>query len=333
MHKFHLQGRTTLLLKLFSLMLIVLVSCNKHSKVKVLRLAHGLDEKHPVHQGMAFMAEKLAEESGGKLMVKIFSGGQLGGERQCLELLQIGSLDMTKVSSAVLEGFAPKYQVLGLPYIFRDKAHAHKVFDGPIGKELLDDGDKYWLKGLCFYDAGARSFYSIDKPILTPNDLDGMKIRVMKSNTAVEMVSAFGGSPTPISWGELYTSLQQGVVDGAENNPPSFYTSHHFEVCKHYAINEHTSVPDVLLINLQTWNKLSSQEKEWLQKAVAKSVIEQRKLWETSEKYSLEQVQKAGVKIYYPDKQPFMDKVEKMHASFAKDERFREIIEKIKATE
>ena len=317
---------------LAALLIANISACNPENKHKVLKLGHGLDVTHPVHKGMVHMAELLEKKSGGKLTIKIYPGGQLGGERQCLELLQIGSLDMTKVSSAIIENFAPKYKVLGLPYLFRDKQHLYNVLDGDIGTELLHDGGKFWLRGLCFYDAGARSFYTIDKPILKPDDLKGMKIRVMKSTTPVMMVEAFGGSPTPISWGELYTSLQQRVVDGAENNPPSFYTSHHYEVCKYYSLDEHTAVPDVLLINTHTWDKLTEQEKTWLQEAAKESVAEQRKIWAEFEKLSLEKVQEAGVKIYYPDKKPFAEKVQKIHELYMKDEQLKVLIERIKAT-
>lgn len=315
---------------LFLLLAVLLTACSGARKHKVLKLAHGLNIEHPVHKGMEYMAEQLELKSGGQLTIEIYPGGQLGAERQCLELLQIGSLDMTKVSSAVMEGFAPKYRVLGLPYIFRDKGHIHRVLDGEIGDELLNEGSKYWLHGLCFYDAGTRSFYSIDKPILHPDDLIGMKIRVMKSNTAVEMVSAFGGSPTPISWGELYTSLQQNVVDGAENNPPSFHTSHHFEVCGHYALDEHTAVPDVLLISTYAWDKLSEQEKAWLTESARESVVEQRKLWEASEKEAFIVFREAGVQIYYPDKAPFVQKVKHLYEKYEKDEELGELISRIR---
>ncbi len=315
------------------ILLLTLISCDTGKKSKMLKLAHGLDIKHPVHNGMVYMKKVLEQKSGGKLKIEIYPGGQLGAERQCLELLQIGSLDMTKVSSAVMEGFAPAYKVLGLPYIFRDKDHVYNVLDGEIGEALLQAGSEFWLHGLCFYDAGARSFYTIDKPILHPDDLAGMKIRVMKSNTAVGMVSALGGAPTPISWGELYTSLQQNVVDGAENNPPSFYTSHHFEVCGHYSLDEHTCVPDVLLISSYTWEKLSSQEKKWLKEAARESVIEQRKLWAESEKLAYDELRKAGIKIYNPDKEPFRKKVESMYSSYEKDKELRELINRIKTHE
>ncbi len=309
--------------------MFILLSCSGQSKHRILKLAHGLDTNHPVHKGMVDMANRLKEKSGGKMQIKIYPSGQLGPERTCVELLQIGSLDITKVSAAVMEGFAPNYRVLGLPYIFRDQEHAYKVLDGPIGQDLLLEGEKFWLRGLCFYDAGSRSFYTIDKPILKPDDLKGLKIRVMKSNTAVEMVRRLGGAPTPISWGELYTALQGGVVDGAENNPPSFYLSHHYEVCKYYSLNEHTSVPDVLLIGTHAWNKLTPREQKWLEEAVRESVPVQRKYWEQSVAEALEEIQKAGVKIYYPDKKPFAEKVRGMYEKYAKDQSLNNYIKRI----
>jgi tripartite ATP-independent transporter DctP family solute receptor len=232
-----------------------------------------------------------------------------------------------------MESFIDDYKVLGLPYLFRDKAHMHRSLDGEIGRELLLSTEDFFIRGLCFYDAGSRSFYTINKPILSPEDLKGMKIRVMKSKTAMDMVKALGGSPTPISWGELYTALQSGVVDGAENNPPSLYTSHHFEVCKHYSIDEHTSVPDVLIISSHVWNKLSEQEQQWLQQAADDSVPVQREYWEASVKESLEEVQKAGVKIYYPDKTLFADLVGPIYESYKNHPTIFNYIQRIKAVD
>jgi tripartite ATP-independent transporter DctP family solute receptor len=292
-----------------------------------------LPTDHPVHLAMAYMADRCNEISEGNLQIEIYASGQLGSEQQCVELLQIGSLAITKVSAAVMESFTDDYKVLGLPYIFRDKEHAFKVFDGEIGKELLLSTQNKWIRGLCFYDAGSRSFYTIDKPIQTPDDLKGMKIRVMKSKTAMDMVQLLGGSPTPISWGELYTALQSGVVDGAENNPPSFYTSHHYEVCKHYSLDEHTSVPDVLIVSQHIWNDLSEQERKWLQQAADDSVPVQRKLWAESVKKSLEEVQKAGVTIYRPDKAPYQEKVKDVYDSYKDQKVIYSYIQRIQALE
>lgn len=310
---------------------IFLVSCIGPLDEKELKLAHGLPTDHPVHQAMEFMGQRVRELSGGKLNVKVYPSEQLGSEQQCVELVQIGSLAITKVSAAVMESFVEDYKVLGLPYIFESKEHAFKVFDGEIGDELLLSSTPKRIRGLTFYDAGSRSFYTKNKPIEHPNDLAGMKIRVMASVTAVGMIRALGGSATPISWGELYTALQSGVVDGAENNPPSLYTSRHYEVCKYYSLDEHTTIPDVLVISEVVWKKLSEQEREWIQQAADESAILQRKLWAESEAKSLEEVQKAGVIINYPDKAPFIEKVQPFLESYRDNPVIYSYIKRIQA--
>ncbi|WP_027064637.1 TRAP transporter substrate-binding protein [Maribacter sp. Hel_I_7] len=308
------------------------LGCEIQSDVKTLRLGHGLDVSHSVHKAMVKMGEDLLKRSGGKLKLEIYPSQQLGTERECLELLQIGSLDMTKVSVGVLENFAPKMKVLGLPFLFRDRQHSFNVLDGPIGEMLLNDGEKYWLKGLGYYDAGSRSFYTMNKPIEKPEDLVGEKIRVMESATAVNMVKALGGSPTPISWGELYTSLQQGVVDGAENNPPSFYLSRHYEVCKYYSLDEHTVLPDVLLMGTYVFDKLNEQERKWLKEAVTESVKYQRILWAEAEEEALREVQKAGVQVIRPDKSLFAEKVKGIFEGYKDDKDIYPLIKQIQET-
>ena len=319
------------LLSLLSLV-ITFLGCDIQNDAKTLRLGHGLDVSHSVHKAMVKMGEDLLERSGGKLKLEIYPSQQLGTERECLELLQIGSLDMTKVSVGVLENFAPKMKVLGLPFLFRDRQHSFSVLDGPIGEQLLNEGEQYWLKGLGYYDAGSRSFYTMNKPIEKPEDLVGEKIRVMESTTAVNMVKALGGSPTPISWGELYTSLQQGVVDGAENNPPSFYLSRHYEVCKYYSLDEHTVLPDVLLIGTYVWNKLNEQEQKWLSASVKESVKYQRVLWAEAEEEALREVQKAGVEIIRPDKSLFSEKVKDIYEGYKDDQDIYPLIKQIQET-
>lgn len=318
-----------LLLWMLVPMLIALAGCDSKEH-KVLKLAHGLDPSHPVHRAMEFMADRVKENSGGKLEVQIYPSEQLGSEQQCVELLQIGSLAITKVSAAILEGFTDNYKVLGLPYIFRSKEHSFRVLDGEIGQEFLNSTERFWIKGLCFYDAGSRSFYTLKKPIESPADLTGLKIRVMKSQTAMQLVSAMGGSPTPVSWGELYTALQSGVVDGAENNPPSFFTSRHYEVCKYYSINEHTMVPDVLIISTKVWNSLDSEEQKWLSDAIRESVEVERKYWAESEAEAIQKVLEAGVEINYPDKEPFEERVQQLYESYKSEPEIYSLIQRIR---
>jgi len=316
---------------IFLLLLVFYNGCSNEGTVRRIKIGHGLDQSHPVHKAMLYLAKVAAEKSGGKLQITVYPSQQLGTERECLELLQIGSLGMTKVSSSVLEGFAPDFKVFSLPYIFRDEKHKFDFFESDLGKSLLRSTEKFWLRGLCYYDAGSRSFYTKDKPILTPDDLKGLKIRTQESPTSVKLVNALGGSATPIAWGELYTALQQGVVDGAENNPPSFYTSKHYEVCKYYSLDEHTAVPDVLLISTIIWDELSDQEKQWLQEAADESYEYEKKLWKEATREALEEVQKAGVKIYYPDKSLFEKKVEPLIEEFKSDKEIYDLVKKIKA--
>ncbi|UFN57335.1 TRAP transporter substrate-binding protein [Microbulbifer celer] len=307
-----------------------LASCGFKDDQVALKLAHTLDQQHSVHRAMVFMDERLRELSGDSMRIDIYSGGQLGSERELIELLQIGSLAMTKVSASPMEGFVPEMKVFNLPYVFRDSEHFWNVLQSDIGKQLLLACEDARLRGLGYLDAGSRSFYMNDIAVQSPTDLSGQKIRVQNSQTAIKMVNTLGGAATPVSWGELYTALQQGVVNGAENNPPSFYLSKHYEVSKYYTLDEHTYVPDLLLISTEVWNKLEPQQQAWLNQAVAEAVTYQRKLWQESTEESLAAVKAAGVEVIYPDKQPFIDAVKPLHDSYQGTE-LGELLTQIKA--
>ena len=310
--------------------ILLLAGCSQIRKNRVIKLAHALNDQHPVHQGIMEMARLVEEISDGKMTMDVYANGQLGQERELLELLQIGSLDMTKVSAGALENFVPEFKVVTMPYLFQDSTHTWNVLQGEIGKELLSKGESYWMRGLCFYDAGSRSFYSKQAPIESPDDLAGLKVRVMNSQSAFDVINTLGGSPTPISFGELYTALQQGVVDAAENNAPSFFTSRHYEVCKYYSIDQHTTLPDVIMVGTNFWNQLSDQEKEWLQEAADRSVEFQKQVWKESVIECLDAVQAAGVQVSYPDKSLFQDKVQPMYEKFKEDPVIWDLIQKIK---
>lgn len=274
----------------------------------VLKLAHGLSPSHPVHRGIVYMVERVKEKSGGRVQMQIFSDGVLGSETENIEQLQRGALAISKVSAASLESFVPEMGVFGLPYLFGDHDHFWRVLTGSAGKAMLSLGDDKGLHGLCYYDSGSRNFYTVTKPVLTPDDLRGLKIRVQQSRMAMDMVAAFGGAPTPISWGELYTSLQQGVVDGAENNPPSFYTNRHYEVCRYFSMNEHTRVPDLLLVSVKVWQGLSPQIQKWIQEAADESSVYQRKLWQEETDNAIAAIKEKGVQVSYPDTAAFAEK-------------------------
>ncbi|SMO80243.1 TRAP transporter substrate-binding protein [Fodinibius sediminis] len=320
-----------LLLSVF-LTVWVFAGCSEITDTRTIKLAHGLDVTHPVHKGMVRMAELVDEKSNGKLQIDIYPSQQLGSERETLELLQIGSVDMTKVSAAVLENFVPEIRVFSLPYLFRNTEHYYNVLDGEVGRDLLLAGQDYWLRGLTYYDAGQRSFYTKERPIRTPEDLEGLKIRVQESPMAVSLINALGGSPTPISWGELYTALQQGIVDGAENNPPSFHSSRHYEVSNYFSLDEHSAIPDILLVSTHLWNDLNEQEQQWVQEAADSSKVYQRKIWAEAEEEALEVVEEAGIEVIRPEKEPFRKKVEVIYDRYENNEpEFYDLIESIRA--
>jgi len=262
------------------------------------------------------MNKKLQKKSNGTMRIKIYPSGQLGSEREALELLQIGSVGMTKVSAAALESFDPAFKAVDMPYIFKNKKQRFRVLNGKIGKDLLKSTTQYLMHGLCYYDAGSRSFYGTGKPVRKPSDLKGKKIRVQNSNIAVQMIQQLGGSATPIPFGSLYSALQQGVVDAAENNPPSLYLSHQYEVVNYYSLDKHTSVPDVLLVSTTLWKQLTPQQQQWLQESANESAKYEKKVWAKTTKKALKKIKQSGVKIIHPDISLFRKKVQPMYKRY-----------------
>jgi len=325
----------TFLTAVFCVLLSTLVglACYDGGGTTVIKLAHGLDVSHPVHRAMVRMAEIVAEDSRGNVRIDIYPSEQLGSERECVELLQIGSIGMTKVSASVAEAFIPSFKVLSLPYLFRDRDHLFAVLEAEVGQALLLDGQESRLRGLCYFDAGSRSFYTRDRRVDSPADLKGLKVRTQESATAMRMVRALGGSATPISWGELYTALQQGVVDGAENNPPSFYLSRHYEVCQFYSLDEHTSVPDVLLMSTRVWEDLDPRVRELVQDAALEAAEYQKVIWAEASDEALAAVAEAGVEIIRPDKTPFEEAVQPLIEEYRNHPEIWQWIERIRAVQ
>lgn len=294
-----------------------------------IQMAHTLDVQHPVHKALEYMSHRLEEISGGEMTLTVYPSGQLGSEREILELIQIGTLGMTKVSASPLEAFVPEMKVFSLPYLFDDHEHYWRVLQSETGQRLLDAGIDYRIKGLGYFDAGSRSFYTTAQKVEDPDDLNGLKIRVMNSQSAVNMVNTIGGSATPVSWGELYTALQQGIVNGAENNPPSFFYSKHYEVSKYYLLDEHTSIPDVIIVGTHLWNSLSPTQQNWLEQAMQDATQYQKKLWAESTAMSLEKVKEAGVTVMKADKRVFQHKVKPIYDAI-EDQSLLDLIEDIK---
>lgn len=291
--------------------------------VKTIRLGHVLNQQHPVHLGMKFMAEDLQTRSNGTLKIELYPDEQLGTERELTELMQIGSVGMTKVSAAQLESFSPVMAVYSLPFLFRDREHFWKVAESEIGEKLLDASLSFRLKGLAYYDAGARSFYlskRINREIRSPKDLEGLTIRTQQSKTAIRLMEVLGAKPIPIPFGELYTALDTGAVDGAENNPPSLFTTRQYEVSSSYSLNEHTLVPDVLIMSRDVWERLTPQEQIWVKESAIASSRYQRELWQQKELENIAEMEKIGLKIIRDvNKQAFREKAQTIY----NDEQFR----------
>ncbi|MEI6898039.1 MAG: TRAP transporter substrate-binding protein [Psychromonas sp.] len=278
-----------------------------------LKISHNQDRDHPIHKSMQYMAEKVNEYTDGEVRIRIYPNGQLGTQRESMELLQNGALSMAKSNASELESFEPSYGAFNIPYIFRDRDHYYRAMRSETGEKILNASYDKGFIGLTYYDGGSRSFYA-NKTINTPADLKGMKIRVQPSPTAVEMIKLMGGSPTPLAFGELYTALQQGVVDGAENNPTALTNNRHGEVSKIYSQDEHTMIPDVLIISTSAWNELSKTQQVALKKAAKESMMYHKDLW-TKMTAEAEQIanETMGVKFVKVEKQPFIDAVKSMH--------------------
>lgn len=311
--------------KLFlSLLLVGLVSSGfallwptQGPSTMTVRLGHAVDLEHSVHKSLVYFKQQLAAASDGQMVLEIYPNGQLGEERDLIELLQIGSLAMANVSVGPLEAFVPQMQVFSLPYVFDDSDHFWRTINSDLGKELLLSPLAVEMRGLAFFDGGSRSFYTCPKPISNPDDLSGMKIRTMQSQSAVSLMRELGASATPISFGELYTALQQGVVDGAENSPITYYKARHYEICKNFTLDEHNTIPGIVMFSEKMWSKLTPLQQQWVQTAMDATVIYQRALWESDTQIALNNLAAAGVNIIIPDKVPFQDRVENFKKTFA----------------
>lgn len=298
-------------LKLTALCSALLLSAT--AMAQTLKLSHNQNKAHPVHQTLQYFAERTKTLSNGDLTVRVYPDAQLGTQRESLELVQKGALALAKSNAAELEAFAKDYGVYNLPYLFKDKTQYHKVLQSAVGQQILQSSEPNGFIGLAYLDAGARSFYT-NKAIKSPADLNGLKVRVQPSPTAVNMVKALGGNPTPLAYGELYTALQQKVVDAAENNIPSYTLSRHSEVSKVFSLDEHTMVPDVLVISSKIWNELSDSNKQALTQAAKEATEKMFELWQKSETEEKQKALAQGVEFVEVDKSLFKQAVEPMYS-------------------
>ncbi len=235
---------------------------------------------YPTVEAVKFISKLLEQRTNGRLKINVFHSAQLGQEKDTIEQTRFGVIDINRINMAPFNNLIPATNVPSLPFIFRSVDHMRKVMDGPIGDEILKEFEKHDLIGLAFYDSGARSFYNSKRPITKPDDMKGLKIRVQQSDMFIALVSALGANATPMNFGEVYSGLQTGLIDGAENNWPSFESTKHFEVSKFYSLTEHSLSPEVLVMSKKSFDKLSKDDQALVKAAAKESVAEMRKLWD-----------------------------------------------------
>ncbi|WP_040604287.1 TRAP transporter substrate-binding protein [Sagittula stellata] len=291
-------------------------------------------EGYPTVVAVEKMGEMLEERSDGRICVEVFHSAQLGEEKDTIEQTQLGVIDLNRVSLGPFNNIIEETKVFSLPYIFRGTDHMHAVVDGEVGEKILNEFQNHQLVGLAYYDGGSRSFYNSQKPITSIEDMEGLKFRVMQSDVFVDMVDALGANATPLPYGEVYSSIQTGVIDGAENNWPSFESSGHYEVAGYYTLDQHLIVPEVLVMSQASWNKLSPEDQELVRQAAKDSVPIMRELWAEREKASEEKVRAAGVEIIDDiDKQPFMDAMNAVYDKHVTSEKLKSLVDEIRAVQ
>jgi tripartite ATP-independent transporter DctP family solute receptor len=291
---------------------------------------HPMD--YPTVQAVVHMGKLINERTTGKHSVKVFGQSVLGSEKDTIEQTKIGALDMVRVNISAFNNIVPETNVPALPFVFKSKAHMRKVLDGAVGDDILKALEAQGFIGLAFYDSGSRSFYTTKKQIKTVEDMKGMKIRVQQSDMWVAMMQALGANATPLPYAEVYTALKTGVVDGAENNWPSYESSRHYEVAQTYSITEHSMAPELLVFSKRVWDGLPVNERDIIRQAAKDSVPVMRKLWDDREAAAEKTVTAGGAKILTDvDKKAFATAMQPVYAKFAADAKLQDLVKRIQA--
>ena len=287
---------------------------------------------YPTVEAVKFMGERLKVLTNGKHSIKVFNNSALGNEKDTIEQTKIGALAMTRVNIAPMNNICAETQVPTMPFLFRSTDHMRKVLDGAIGEEIMAACVPQGFIGLAYYDSGARSLYTAKKPVRTLADVKGMKIRVQQSDLWVSLLEAMGANATPMPFGEVYTAMKTGLVDGAENNYPSYESSRHFEVAKYYSITEHSLAPEMLLFSKRTWDTLTPEDQKALRQAAKESVPYMRKLWDDRELKSRAIAQAGGAQFIEVDKASFQNAMKPMYDKFIVDAKLKSPVKRIQDT-
>ncbi|MFJ1293905.1 TRAP transporter substrate-binding protein [Paracoccus yeei] len=289
---------------------------------------------YPTVEGVKAMAAEVKEKTQGRICIEVFPSSQLGEEKDTIEQTQFGVIDMIRASFGSFNDIVPITQTVSLPYLYKSDEHLHKVMDGPIGQEIAKGFEEHGLVPLAYYDGGARSFYNAKKPIKTVEDLKGLKFRVMQNDVFVDMMTALGATATPMPYGEVYSSIQTGVIDGAENNFPSYDSSGHAEVAKYFTLDQHLMVPELVAVAKTSWDKLSPEDQAIMREAAQNSATLQRRLWAEQEKASEAKVAAAGAEIIKDvDKTAFIEAMAPVYEKYVTTPEARDLVKRIQETQ
>jgi tripartite ATP-independent transporter DctP family solute receptor len=286
-------------------------------------------DDYPTVLAVKHMGQVLSKLTNGKHTIKVFANSALGGEKDTIEQTKLGAIAMTRVNIAPMNNICPTTVVPTMPFLFHSKEHMRAMLDGPVGEEILKGCEAQGFVGLAFYDSGARSMYTVKKPVKALADMKGLKVRVQQSDLWVALLEAMGANATPMPFGEVYTALKTGLVDAAENNVPSFESSRHFEVARFYSKTEHSMAPEMLLFSKRVWDGLTPDDQKALRQAAKESVAVQRKLWDEREEKSLAAVKAGGAQIIDVEKASFQAAMKPVYDKFITDAKMRDMIKRI----
>jgi len=294
------------------------------------RAADTQNEDYPTVQALRYMGHLIEERSGGRLLIRVFHSRQLGEEKETIEQTRVGAIDLNRTNVALIGTFVPSMNVLAMPFLFRSIEHLQKVLDGPIGNEILNSFEPYGFIGLTFYDSGARSIYNSVRPVRTLDDLKGLRIRVQQSELMSSMIRSLGAEPVELPYGQVLTGLATKLIDGAENNWPSFVTTDHYKYAGFYTLTEHTMSPEVLVMSLKAWQSLSPEDQKIFREAALKSSHFMREKWRDLEERSRQQAEAAGVTIIKDfDRKPFEAAMAALYEKAQRDPTAAALIERI----
>lgn len=313
---------------------LLLAICATGAAAREFRAADTQTEDYPTVQALRYMGALITERTGGRHEIKVFHSRQLGEEKETIEQTRAGAIDLNRTNVALIGNFVPAMNVLAMPFLFRSIEHMQTVLDGPIGNEILGSFEPYGFVGLAFYDSGARSIYNAVRPVKSIADLKGLRIRVQQSELMSEMIRSLGAEPVELPYGQVLTGLATHLIDGAENNWPSFVTTDHYKYAGYLALTEHTMSPEVLVISLKAWRSLSADDQQIFRDAALRSSQFMREKWRDLEEQSQLKAQAAGITVVRDiDRKPFEDAMAPIYAKAARDPAAAALIERIRKVE